>query len=143
MFSQVICRRSFPADRDINSSDEGQQHSVVLLVAANRFHLFDASTGCLLNDATERHHERRILASALSPCTHYVATSCEAKQLKLFTDLPDGQWHLLKQWDLPKRVCVLRFTNSGEQIVVADKSGDVYRYACYMIRIICYEFIVS
>jgi tRNA (guanine-N(7)-)-methyltransferase subunit TRM82 len=120
MFAQVICRRS-------NGDSSIHAREVILLLAANRFHLFDLSDGTAINDATERHHERRILAAALSPCTHYVASSCEAKQLKLFTDLPDGQWHLHKHWDLPKRVYTLHFTQGSQKIVVADRSGDVYR----------------
>lgn len=71
--------------------------------------------------------KNRILASCCSDSGKYLAICDDFKQLHLYKF--DVDWKLISQRPVARRCTALTFTEDEKSVLVADKSGDVYRFA--------------
>jgi len=69
----------------------------------------------------------KVLCMSVSQCCTYFAVCNDRKQL-LVWDTTNG-WQLTKSWVINRRASALCFTRSSDEIVLADRSGDVYVYS--------------
>ncbi|KAJ8299677.1 hypothetical protein KUTeg_023737 [Tegillarca granosa] len=72
--------------------------------------------------------KNRILASKFSPSWKYFAVCDDQKQLHLFNS-SEAEWKLISRRQIEKRCTEVTFTSDEQYVLVADKSGDVYRFS--------------
>ncbi|XP_064601108.1 tRNA (guanine-N(7)-)-methyltransferase non-catalytic subunit wdr4-like [Liolophura sinensis] len=70
----------------------------------------------------------RILASAFSNCGQYFAITNDQKNLVLY-DCSGSKWKHISTRCVARRCTTLRFSQDDATVVVADKSGDVFRFS--------------
>lgn len=68
-----------------------------------------------------------ILASAFSKSGTFFAVCDDQKQLHVYRTTP--KWELLSTRQVARRCTAVTFTNSESHVIVADRPGDVYRFA--------------
>ncbi|XP_021349467.1 tRNA (guanine-N(7)-)-methyltransferase non-catalytic subunit wdr4-like [Mizuhopecten yessoensis] len=71
-------------------------------------------------------NEEHVLATSVSPSGRYLAVCDTVKQLHLFD--AETEWTRHSTRELPRRCTSVTFTQDDLQVLVADKTGDVYRY---------------
>ncbi|XP_060081593.1 tRNA (guanine-N(7)-)-methyltransferase non-catalytic subunit wdr4-like [Ylistrum balloti] len=71
-------------------------------------------------------NEEHILATSISPSGRYLAVCDNVKQLHLYD--AKTEWTRHSRRELPRRCTAVTFTNDDLHVLVADKTGDVYRY---------------
>lgn len=78
-------------------------------------------------DITSKDGQNRILACKFSPSWRYFAACDDAKRLYLFQC--GERWELVSNRAISRRCTVLTFTKDEQDILVADKWGDVFRFS--------------
>ncbi|XP_033752221.1 tRNA (guanine-N(7)-)-methyltransferase non-catalytic subunit wdr4-like [Pecten maximus] len=71
-------------------------------------------------------NEEHVLATCVSPSGRYLAVCDIVKQLHLYD--AETEWTRLITRELPRRCTAVTFTQDELHVLVADKTGDVYRY---------------
>ncbi|CAC5409707.1 TRM82 [Mytilus coruscus] len=70
--------------------------------------------------------KNHILASCCSDSGKYLALSDDIKQLYLYKF--DAEWKIISRRPVPRRCTSLTFTQDEKYVLLADKTGDVYRF---------------
>lgn len=78
-------------------------------------------------DITSKDGQNRILACKFSPSWRYFAACDDAKRLYLFQC--GERWELVSNRAISRRCTVLTFTKDEQDVLVADKWGDVFRFS--------------
>lgn len=78
-------------------------------------------------DITSKDGQNRILACKFSPSWKYFAACDDAKRLYLFQC--GERWELVSNRAISRRCTVLTFTKDEQDVLVADKWGDVFRFS--------------
>lgn len=78
-------------------------------------------------DITSKDGQNRILACKFSPSWRYFAACDDAKRLYLFQC--GERWKLVSNRAISRRCTVLTFTKYEQDVLVADKWGDVFRFS--------------
>ncbi|XP_061181589.1 tRNA (guanine-N(7)-)-methyltransferase non-catalytic subunit wdr4-like [Saccostrea echinata] len=78
-------------------------------------------------ELTSKDVQNRILACKFSPSWRYFAVCDDAKRLYLFHC--SEQWEMVSNRAISRRCTVLTFTQDEQNILVADKWGDVFQFS--------------
>lgn len=78
-------------------------------------------------DITSKDGQNRILACKFSPSWRYFSACDDAKRLYLFQC--GERWELVSNRAISRRCTVLTFTKDEQDVLVADKWGDVFRFS--------------
>ncbi|XP_062597190.1 tRNA (guanine-N(7)-)-methyltransferase non-catalytic subunit wdr4-like [Saccostrea cucullata] len=78
-------------------------------------------------ELTSKEGENRILACKFSPSWRYFAVCDDTKQLYLFHC--GEQWEMVSNRAVSRRCTELTFTQDEQNLLVADKWGDVFRFS--------------
>ncbi|XP_065183480.1 tRNA (guanine-N(7)-)-methyltransferase non-catalytic subunit WDR4-like [Sycon ciliatum] len=77
--------------------------------------------------AEEGQGRHTVASAAFSSSGQLLAVCGDGRNVNVFCTT---SWTKVHHWPAKRRVCTLRFSSHGEDLLLADKTGDIYRFKC-------------